>query len=197
MEGTSTPAPVAPPGAGSSSSRGAQPDRAEALARLHAAGRDQSNAAVMFHSALAAQVGLGAVEEKALDLLQRDGPLSPGELARRTGLAPASVTGLLDRLQGRGFVSRVRDPRDGRRLLVQVDDERLSDIAALFEDLSRRLDEFYAGLSVAELVQAAQFLTGVTAVQRAATDSLSESSPGASRESTVVQDGGVRQSGAS
>lgn len=154
------------------------PERAEVLGRLHEAGRDQSNAAVMFHSALAAQVGLGAVEEKALDLLQRDGPLSPGELARRTGLKPASVTGLLDRLEGRGFVRRVRDPRDGRRLLVQADVDRLSDIARLFDDLSQRLDEFYAGFSVAELVQATEFLTGVTAVQRAATDSLSATSAG-------------------
>lgn len=118
---------------------------------------EASNAAVMFHSALAAHVGLGPVEEKALDLLQRDGPLSPGQLARRTGLAPASVTGLLDRLQTRGFVVRVRDSRDGRRLLVEVDVDRVGNIAALFDDLSRRLDEFYASLSVADLIQATEF----------------------------------------
>ena len=158
---------------GSSGTSPGEPDRAEVLAALHAAGRDLSNVAVMFHTALAAYAGLGAVEEKALDLLQRDGPLSPGELARRTGLAPASVTGLLDRLQRRGFVTRVRDPRDGRRLLVQVEADRLRDIAVLFEDLSRRLDEFYASFSVPELVQATEFITGVTAVQRAATESLS------------------------
>jgi DNA-binding MarR family transcriptional regulator len=128
----------------------------------------------MFHSALAARVGLGATEEKTLDLLQRYGPLSPGDLARHTGLAPASVTGLLDRLQRRGFLVRVRDPQDGRRLLVRVRPDQIDAIAALFDDLSRRLDEFYAGYSVDELLQATRFLVGVAAVQRAATQTLSD-----------------------
>ena len=176
MEPESRPAPSTRSDRSTGDSLSVEGDRGEVLARLHAAGRDLSNVAVMFHSALAAQVGLGAVEEKALDLLQRGGPLSPGELARRTGLAPASVTGLLDRLEGRGFVTRVRDPHDGRRLLVQVEAERLGDIAVLFGDLTRRLDEYYANLSVSELIQATEFLTGVTAVQQAATDSLSEPS---------------------
>lgn len=170
---------AAPSTCSASSSGGSSPvegNRGEVLARLHAAGRKLSNVAVMFHSALAAHVGLGAVEEKALDLLQRDGPLSPGELARRTGLAPASVTGLLDRLQCRGFVTRVRDPHDGRRLLVQVESGRLREIAVLFDDLTRRLDEFYANFSVTELIQATEFLTGVAAVQQVATESLSEPS---------------------
>ena len=152
------------------------PDRDAVLAALHAAGRELSNAAVMFHSALAARVGLGAAEEKTLDLLQRFGPLSPGQLARRTGLAPASVTGLLDRLQSRGFVERVRDPDDGRRLLVQVRADQLHAVAALFDDLTRRLNDFYSEFSVNELHQATRFLTGVAAVQRAATESLSEAS---------------------
>lgn len=176
MEPKSRAAPSTRSASSPSGSRSDDGGRGEVLARLHAAGRDLSNVVVMFHSALAAHVGLGAVEQKTLDLLQRDGPLSPGELARRTGLAPASVTGLLDRLQSRGFVARVRDPHDGRRLIVQVEVDRLRDIAALFGDLTRRLDEYYANFSVTELIQATEFLTGVTAVQQAATESLSEPS---------------------
>ena len=64
--------------------------RAELLERLALAGRASSVATVMFHTAVAARQGLNATEEKALDLLERSGPLTAGELARQTGLAPAS-----------------------------------------------------------------------------------------------------------
>jgi DNA-binding MarR family transcriptional regulator len=49
----------------------------------------------MFHATLSARLGLSATEEKALDLLDRFGPLTARQLAERSGLAPASVTGLV------------------------------------------------------------------------------------------------------
>src|SRR5437879_3824220 len=39
-----------------------------------------------------------------LDLIARHGPLSPSALARRAGLHPATVTGILDRLERGGWV---------------------------------------------------------------------------------------------
>ena len=50
--------------------------RAELLERLALAGRASSAATVMFHTAVAARQGLSASEEKALDLLERSGPLT-------------------------------------------------------------------------------------------------------------------------
>jgi len=41
--------------------------RGELLAALHQAGREHSNAAVMFHAAVGARMGLGMTEEKTLD----------------------------------------------------------------------------------------------------------------------------------
>src|SRR4029453_588701 len=65
--------------------------RAELLEGLTLAGRASSVATVIFHTAVAAHQGLNATEEKALDLLERSGPLTAGELARQTRLAPASA----------------------------------------------------------------------------------------------------------
>src|ERR687898_2921544 len=77
--------PLVPDDAPARSSR-----RAELLEQLALAGRASSVATVMFHTAVAARQGLNASEEKALDLLERSGPLTAGELARQTGLAPRS-----------------------------------------------------------------------------------------------------------
>jgi hypothetical protein len=94
--------------------------RARLLAELETAGRALSTAAVMFHTALSAELGLSASEEKALDLLDRLGPLTAKQLAQHSGLAPASVTGLVDRLERKGFASREPDPTDGRRALIAL-----------------------------------------------------------------------------
>jgi DNA-binding transcriptional ArsR family regulator len=147
--------------------------RAELLRELEAAGRAQSAATVMFHSVLAAKRGLSATEEKALDLLDRFGPLTAGELARRAGLAPASVTGLVDRLERKGFARRVPHPRDGRSVLVEVDRERvMASLGPLFADWFGSLDELWAGYTDEQLELILHFLNEVARRQQQATANL-------------------------
>jgi DNA-binding MarR family transcriptional regulator len=126
----------------------------------------------MFHTALAARQGLSATEEKAVDLLDRFGPLTAGELARRSGLAPASVTGLVDRLERKGFARRVPHPTDKRRVLIEACLSRVADLAPLFADWSRSLDELYAGYSDEQLETILHFLSEAARRQRAATARL-------------------------
>src|SRR5215472_8211019 len=92
--------------AGSRERPGSNAARRQLLDALFTAGRELSAAAVMFHTALAARQGLTATEEKALDLLDRYGPLTGRQLAERSGLAPASVSNLADRLEAKGFARR-------------------------------------------------------------------------------------------
>ena len=149
--------------------------RRDLLARLETAGRASSAATVMFHSTLAAIRGLSATEEKAIDLLQRDGPLSAGELAKRAGLAPASVTALIDRLEAKGYARRVPHPSDRRSVLVEIDDERvLAALGPLFADWFASLDELFAGYSDDQLEVILDFLTEAARRQQAATAKLSE-----------------------
>ncbi|HET8787792.1 MAG TPA: MarR family transcriptional regulator [Actinomycetes bacterium] len=147
--------------------------RAELLERLALAGRASSAATVMFHTAVAARQGLSASEEKALDLLERSGPLTAGELARRSGLAPASVTGLVDRLERKGFARRVPNPGDGRSVLVEVDSERVyATVAPLFADWVGSLYELYAGYTDEQLEVILHFLTEAARRQQEATARL-------------------------
>jgi DNA-binding MarR family transcriptional regulator len=147
--------------------------RAELLERLETAGRASSAATVMFHTAVAARQGLSASEEKALDLLERSGPLTAGELARQSGLAPASVTGLINRLERKGFARRIQNPSDRRSILVEVDVERLyARVAPLFTDWVRSLQELYAGYSDEQLEVILHFLTEAAHRQQEATARL-------------------------
>ena len=61
------------------------------------------------------QVGLRDVEMKALDVLMRDGAMSAKALGQRLGMHPATMTGILDKLENGGWVTRERDPDDRRK----------------------------------------------------------------------------------
>jgi DNA-binding MarR family transcriptional regulator len=119
--------------------------------------------------------GLNATEEKALDLLERSGPLTAGELARQTGLAPASVTGLITRLEHKGFARRIPNPDDRRSVLVEVDVERLyARVAPLFGDWVHSLQELFAGYTDDQLEVILHFLTEAARRQQEATARLTD-----------------------
>ena len=66
---------------------------------------------------ISTRVDLKDVDLNCLDLIARHGPLSPTALARRAGLHPATVTGILDRLErGAGsFVTAIPMARTAAR----------------------------------------------------------------------------------
>ncbi|ARX82801.1 MULTISPECIES: MarR family winged helix-turn-helix transcriptional regulator [Streptomyces] len=150
------------------------PERADVVARLSAAGRANSAVTVMFHSAVAARQGLNATESKTLDLLIRKGPLTAKDLAAETGLAPASVTGLVDRLEAKGFVRRVKHPTDKRRVLVEFRAEKMAGLTEVFADWGREVEEFCEEFTTAELETVIRFLDGVADRQRRAAARLTE-----------------------
>lgn len=79
------------------------------------------------------------------------GPLTVGEQAVHLGLRRNSVSELLQRLESRGLVARIRDERDERRVLVWLTDAGLSVVERIGEVLAPdRLEEALAGLSASE-----------------------------------------------
>ena len=65
-----------------------------------------------------AAADLNGREYSILSILESDGPGSQAELARLLGKVPAMVVMAVDALEGRGFVTRERDPDDRRRTRV-------------------------------------------------------------------------------
>ncbi|RKD69049.1 DNA-binding MarR family transcriptional regulator [Rhizobium sp. WW_1] len=61
--------------------------------------------------------GLNSAERRCLSVIMR-APQPANAVAKAIGLAPPSVTALIDRLSARGLVHRISDPSDRRRVLV-------------------------------------------------------------------------------
>jgi DNA-binding MarR family transcriptional regulator len=108
----------------------------EVLARFGQLGRELSTMIVLFHSRIAEQMGLSGTDHKCLELAMRaKEPLTAGQIAQLSGLSTGAVTGVIDRLERRGFVRRVRDPHDRRKVLVEVADFDESRYLHLFQDI--------------------------------------------------------------
>jgi DNA-binding MarR family transcriptional regulator len=93
--------------------------RAELIAALTAEVRQQQIAYDRFHDAVAAYLGVNRTDLRCLDILDLAGRKTAGELATEMGMSTGAVTALIDRLEKAGYVNRVRDPGDRRRVLVE------------------------------------------------------------------------------
>jgi DNA-binding MarR family transcriptional regulator len=145
--------------------------RAELLADLRRVGREHSDATVLFHSALASEIGLHPTDYKALGVLDRLGPMSAGELGRHTGLAAASVTNLIDRLVAKGFLRRELDALDRRRVLLHADPAELID-NEFFASWQRTAAELWERYSDGELAVILDFLADTAERLRTRTEAL-------------------------
>lgn len=98
---------------------------------------------VLHTNAIADKVGLSATEFESMDIVSRNQPISAGQLAGRCGLTTGAITGIIDRLERAGFVCRVRDKSDRRRVfLVPIKDRKKSKkIYELYQPISRAFDE--------------------------------------------------------
>ena len=93
--------------------------RKELVAAVLRAVRRESGQAVLFSQAIAERMGLAGTDVECLELLGEEGLATVGRLAELTGLTAGSATRMVDRLEQAGYVKRVPDPTDRRRVLVE------------------------------------------------------------------------------
>lgn len=85
--------------------------------------------------------GLTGPQLATLRELDRTGPIAASRLARGVHLSNATITGIVTRLEKRGFVSRRRGEEDRRTVLVGITDagkDALSRAPSLLQDRFRR-----------------------------------------------------------
>lgn len=119
-----------------------------------------------------ANLKLRDVDLDCLDLVARHGPLSPSALARRSGLHPATITGILDRLERGDWVTRGRDPSDRRAVVIRIRRDRAPEVVRLYARMNTAMDQICAGYREPELDVIADFLRRTVDAGRGATDEL-------------------------
>jgi DNA-binding MarR family transcriptional regulator len=151
--------------------------RTTVLERLARVGREHSDATVLFHSTIAGLMGLHPTDYKVLGMLERIGPMSAGQIARASGLATASVTDLIDRLERKGFVRRTRDEHDRRRVVVEPAGDRVAAATELFASTRRSLSRLYKRYTDRELNVIADFLGRNAERLRTETEKVAKTAP--------------------
>ena len=64
--------------------------------------------------------GLTGPQSTLLRTLVQEGPLSSASLSRRLYVTPSNITGIIDRLEKKGLVERIRKERDRRIVLINL-----------------------------------------------------------------------------
>ncbi len=101
-------------------------------------GRELSARTVLFHEAVGQSIGLSATEHKCLDLLLRsEAPITAGQLADLAGLTTGAITGILDRLERRGFVRREHGQVDRRQVLIYPQQPRQKEYNEILDGLAQ------------------------------------------------------------
>ncbi|MGH8312818.1 MAG: MarR family winged helix-turn-helix transcriptional regulator [Gammaproteobacteria bacterium] len=95
---------------------------------------------------LISERGLTTPQLICLQSLQDQGPMTTGKLAQAVTLSSATVTGILDRLELRGLVTRERRPEDKRRVVVAVTVAGATAAEAAPSHLAKRFTEALARL---------------------------------------------------
>jgi DNA-binding MarR family transcriptional regulator len=155
------------------------PERAEEIRR-----RQRSSAQVreslrelriqlsLLNYRIGSRLDLKDVDLDCLDIVDVYGPLSPSALARRAGLHPATMTGVLDRLERGGWIARERDASDRRAVVVRILSDRYAELMRFYSPMNRSMNKILAKYSDSELEAIADFMGRTVDAGRSATDEL-------------------------
>jgi DNA-binding MarR family transcriptional regulator len=120
--------------------------------------RRYSTAIVLFQHGVAERAGLGASDHKCLEILRERGPMTGSELASTTGLTTGAITGVVARLESRGFLTREPDPRDARKQTLRPSLDRIEELHADFALFRKDVAALIAGLDAHQQAGLAKFL---------------------------------------
>src|SRR5262245_53669405 len=97
-----------------------RPAREELSRDVGSALRTYHGAVEAIDEAACAHMGINRTDLRCLDVLGRAGPMTAGQLAEQSKLTNAAITIVVDRLERIGYVRRVRDTGDRRRVMVEA-----------------------------------------------------------------------------
>jgi len=110
------------------------------LEEMNLAGRAFSDANIRFHQLVAQKAGLASGDHKYLGIIMQHPSITAGELAKLSGLTTGPVTWLIDRLEKKNLVSRQRDAKDRRKVIIVANSKTIEKLLGpIFQLLVDRL----------------------------------------------------------
>jgi DNA-binding MarR family transcriptional regulator len=149
------------------------PDESKALVRrIQAALREVVADLGRLNDAVGGRLSLRPGDVDLIDWIGRHGPVSPTDLAAAAGIHPATLTGILDRLEQARFIERAPHPDDRRRIHVEAVRERGGELARLYRPMNQALQALCDAYTADQLRLIAGFLERVAGEGEEATSTL-------------------------
>ncbi|MBA3327291.1 MAG: MarR family transcriptional regulator [Solirubrobacterales bacterium] len=127
--------------------------------------RAVGNARDALDQAVADRLQINLTDLRCMDILQQRGTATAGQLACAAGLSTGAVTTMLDRLERAGYVRRLRDPVDRRRVYVELTDASQCACGELFGPLGEDARRLFARYDEAQLALLRDFMRRDHALQ--------------------------------
>jgi DNA-binding MarR family transcriptional regulator len=84
-----------------------------------AACREFTSVVAGVNDMIAERMGINRTDHRVMEVLNRLGAMTAGDLAEATHLTTGAVTAVVDRLERVGYARRVPDTKDRRRVLIE------------------------------------------------------------------------------
>jgi DNA-binding MarR family transcriptional regulator len=121
----------------------------------------------LFGQTVAIRFGLSESDIEALEVLLDSGAATAGKLSDLMGLTTGAVTRVIDRLEQAGYVRRVPDPTDRRRVIVELVPERIAAVESTMARVTDKSASEIGHYSEAELAVINDFLSRMAAITHA------------------------------
>ena len=132
---------------------------------------------VFFQNAAARQLELTATELECFRLVQHGGPLTASDLVKETGLTPASLSVIVDKLVARAFLSREQDHKDRRRWLLRTNQAAMAKVEAIYAAHASRAEKLLGEYSDEEFEVILHFMDKFADELKATAIGLSHDGP--------------------
>ena len=128
----------------------------------------------LFGQTVAIRFGLSESDVETLESLIEMGAATAGQLAGLTGLTSGATTRVIDRLEQSGYVRRVPDPDDRRRVIVEVVPAKVAAIKSTLNRVGAASAEEIGRYTEAQVALISDFLNRMEEIRRAEATSLRE-----------------------
>ena len=125
-----------------------------------------------FGQSVAVRFGLSESDIETLEALMDMGAATAGRLADLTGLTSGAVTRVIDRLEQSGYVRRIPDPADRRKVIVEVIQEKVAAVQSTLDRVGAASADEIGRYTDAQLALITEFLTRMEHITRDEATSL-------------------------